>query len=118
MPITTEQSLEDATAALISADPDLREELRGLIRDAIARYRHTIRWGSPDARLSAIKAIIPGMIRAMGRVELSESDKQLREAYEEIRAATGASAPPPIVLEIEAAAVVKKAVRKRVKKAP
>ena len=79
-----ELSLEEATVALINSDPELREELRGLIRDATARYRHTIRWGSPDARLAAIKAIVPGLLRAMGRVEQSEQEAAMREAYERL----------------------------------
>lgn len=79
-----EQTIEDATVALINSDPELRDELRGLISDATKRYRHTIRWGAPDARLSAIKAIVPGLLRAMGRVEQSESDKAMHEAYERL----------------------------------
>lgn len=81
---TSELSLEDATVALINSDPDLRAELRELIRDATARYRHVIRWGSPDARLAAIKAIVPGMLRAMGRVEQSEQEAEMRKAYERL----------------------------------
>jgi len=85
--MATEETLEEATAKLIASDPELRDELRGLVREAIQRYRHTIRWGQPDARLSAIKAIVPGMMRAMGRVESTEADRQLRVEYDMLRAA-------------------------------
>ena len=77
-------SLEEATVALINSDPELRDELRGLILDATRRYKHVIRWGAPDARLSAIKAIVPGLLRAMGRVEQSEQEAELRAAYDRL----------------------------------
>lgn len=79
-----EKSLEDATVALINSDPDLRAELRALIKDATARYRHVIKFGAPDARLAAIKAIVPGLLRAMGRVEQSEEEAIGRAAYERL----------------------------------
>lgn len=82
-----EKSLEDATVAIIATDPELRAELRNLIMDATKRYRHVVRWGQPDARLAAIKAIVPGLLRAMGRVEQSEEEAEARAAYEQIRAA-------------------------------
>lgn len=82
-----EKSLEDATVALIASDPGLRADLRELIIDATARYRHVIKFGAPDARLAAIKAIVPGLLRAMGRVEQSEEEAEARAAYEQIRAA-------------------------------
>lgn len=77
-------SLEDATVALINSDPELRAELRALIRDATARMRHTIAYGNAAARESVLKAIVPGMIKAMGRVEQSASEAELRAVYERI----------------------------------
>lgn len=104
-----DQSLEDATVALINSDPELRDELRELIKDALARYRHVIKWGQPDARLAAIKAIVPGLMRAMGRVEQSESDKQMRDAYDRLLngaatpvAAAGLPAPVPSPAVVDA----------------
>lgn len=82
--VIDELSLEDATVAIINSDPELRDMIRELIRDAILRYRHVIRWGSPDARLAAIKAVVPGLLRAMGRVEQSEQEAELREVYERL----------------------------------
>lgn len=79
-----EKSLEDATVAIIASDPELRAELRGLIMDATKRYRHVVRWGQPDARLAAIKAIVPGLLRSMGRVEQSEEEAEARAAYERL----------------------------------
>lgn len=110
--MTTEHTLEEATAALIQSDPDLREDLRALIKEAISRYRHTIRWGQPDARLSAIKAIVPGMMRAMGKVELAESDRKMRLEYDALVTATGfGGVQQEIVVTPEAEVVVKKATR-------
>jgi hypothetical protein len=85
----TDLSIEDATVALINSDPDLRAALRELILDATARYKHVIRWGAPDARLAAIKAIVPGLLRAMGKVEQGEEEAKMRAAYDRIMQAEG-----------------------------
>ncbi len=89
-----EKSLEDATVAIIASDPELRAELRGLIMDATKRYRHVVRWGQPDARLAAIKAIVPGLLRSMGRVEQSEEEAEARAAYERLLNAETATFQP------------------------
>lgn len=92
-----EKSLEDATVAIIATDPELRAELRGLIMDATKRYRHVVRWGQPDARLAAIKAIVPGLLRSMGRVEQSEEEAEARAAYERLlKAETAITAGPAL----------------------
>lgn len=86
MPTTSdaklEQSMEDATVALINSDPELRDKLRVLTNEVVDKYLVVIRWGSPADRLAAMKAIVPGLLRAMGRVEQSESDKLMRDAYD------------------------------------
>lgn len=79
-----EKSIEDATVAMITSDPELRADLRELIRVATGRYMHVIKFGAPDARLAAIKAIVPGLLRAMGRVEQSEEEAEGRAAYERL----------------------------------
>lgn len=84
MAAAKELSLEDATVALINSDPDLRDELRDLIKDAIARYKHVIGYGAPADRLAAIKAIVPGLLRAMGRVEQSAQEAAMRAAYDRL----------------------------------
>jgi hypothetical protein len=109
-----EKSMEDATVAIIASDPELRDELRGLISDATKRYRHVVRWGSPDARLAAIKAIVPGLLRAMGRVEQSEEEAEARAAYERLLKAEVAIHTPAV--DVAPAKVVKKAVKKSVAK--
>lgn len=87
-----EQSIEDATVALINSDPELRDMMRELIKDTITQFHKIIRWGAPDARLAAMKAIVPGLMRAMGRVEQSQSDKEMHLAYERLMPAPKKSA--------------------------
>jgi hypothetical protein len=77
-------SLEDATVALLQQEPELRAQLRTLLSTAIARFQHTIEFGSPDARLTAMKAIVPGLIKSMGRVEQSAGEAEQRAAYERL----------------------------------
>lgn len=78
-------SLEDATVALIQQEPELRAQLRTLLSTSIARFQHTIEFGAPDTRLAAMKAIVPGLIKAMGRVESSAGEAEQRAAYTRLR---------------------------------
>jgi len=81
---TAAASVEDATVALINSEPDLRDQLRRLISTTIARAQHQMEFGSPDTRTTLIKATIPNFVKAMGRVEASANEAEMREALERI----------------------------------
>lgn len=79
------QSLEDATVALLQSEPDLRDQVRKMLTTAVARFQHTLEYGSPDARMTLLKATVPGLVKAMGKVEQSSGEAAMREAYDRIR---------------------------------
>jgi len=84
-----EQTIEEATVALIQSDPELRSELRDLISTAVARFKHDLTWGAPEVRIRAQNAIVPGLLRNMGKVEQSEQDAEMAAAYERLRTGGG-----------------------------
>lgn len=113
-------SLEDATAALIQSEPELRAQLRDLISSTIAAAKHQLLFGAPDTRTTLIKATMPGFVRAMGRVEQGADEAAVREALERLSAGVTAdiqraverqAEQPPVPTPAKPAAARKKAAK-------
>jgi hypothetical protein len=85
--VPTPSTLDDATVALIESDPEIRDAVREMVLLSTRQFAHTLKWGSPDARLSAMKAIVPGLMRGMARLEQTEDDKELAEEFARLRSA-------------------------------
>jgi hypothetical protein len=77
----------DLAAAVVAADPELRDELRGLVADIVGHMRYTMKHGEPASKIALTKTIIPQLLGAINKVEKSEEQDGQRAAYERMLAA-------------------------------
>lgn len=75
-------SVSELAAAVVAADDELRNELKGLVSDIIGHMRYTMRHGDPSAKIALAKSITPQLLTAVNKVDQSEGEQARREAYE------------------------------------
>jgi hypothetical protein len=73
-------------AAVIAQDPELRNDLRSMIKDMIGVLRYQIRYGDDSTKISLAKTMVPQLLRSMQNVEQDEERAAERMAYERILA--------------------------------
>lgn len=114
-------SMGDLAAAVVAQDEDLRDDLKGLVRDMIRHMRHTMRHGDPASKIALSKQIIPQLLTAINKVDADEGEKEEKAAYDRMMAALRGDLPavdaPDLTPEATEDAPVKKpAPRKKLAK--
>ena len=79
-------SVGDLAAAVVAQDPQLQNELKGLVADIVGNMRYTMRHGDPASKAALSKAIVPQLLSAINKVEKSAAVEEQREAYERLLA--------------------------------
>jgi hypothetical protein len=86
MPSQNEVSLNDLAAAVIAQDPELRNDLRSMVKDMIGMLRYQIRYGDDSTKVSLARTMVPQLLRSMQNVEQDEERAEERKAYDRILA--------------------------------
>jgi len=86
-------SMGDLAAAVVAQDDEIRDDLKGLVRDMIRHMRHTMRHGDPASKIALSKQIIPQLLTAINKVDADEGEKEEKAAYERMMAALRGDVP-------------------------
>lgn len=86
-------SMGDLAAAVVAQDDEIRDDLKGLVRDMIRHMRHTMRHGDPASKIALSKQIIPQLLTAINKVDADEGEKEEKAAYERMMAALRGDMP-------------------------
>lgn len=81
-----ELNIAELAAVVVAADPELRDEIKGLVSDIIGHMRYTMRHGDPNAKLQLARYITPQLLGAMKRVDKADNEAEKRAAYERMMA--------------------------------
>ena len=115
-------SMGDLAAAVVAQDDEIRDDLKGLVRDMIRHMRHTMRHGDPASKIALSKQIIPQLLTAINKVDADEGEKEEKAAYERMMAALRGDVPtidePDLTPEATEDAPVPKKVLAKKKPAP
>lgn len=79
-------SIGELAATVVAQDPELRDDLRALMRDIVISMRRTMKHGAPNEKLQLVKTITPALLKGLGEADQGESDRRRREAYERMLA--------------------------------
>lgn len=82
-----ELNMGELAAAVVAADPEIRNELKGLVQDIIRHMRYTMRHGEASSKLQLARAITPQLLSAINKVNESEGQAAQKAAYERMMGA-------------------------------
>lgn len=79
-------ALRDITAQVVADNPDIADRAKRIISSLLIDVERTIRAGDPREKAVYVKAILPGLLRAMQDNE-RDDDQSLQEAFTRVMAA-------------------------------
>lgn len=74
--------MSEAIGTTLADDPELRAEVKGLVRALLADVRRTIQIGDPRDKNALIKIVIPDMLKRS--VTDNTADEDLREEFKAV----------------------------------
>lgn len=79
-------TLNELAAAVVASDPELRNELRTMVKELIGIMRYQIRHGDDSTKVALAKSMVPQLLKSMQNVDRDEQEQDKRAAYERILA--------------------------------
>lgn len=88
------ESMEALIGPLLAVSPELRDDAVGLLREVLAEYRRTLRYGDAQSKVGLLKAIAPALFRASASTGADEGMGKMRNEFDSMRAELRAALSP------------------------
>lgn len=69
---------------VVANDPEIRDEVRSIVRGIINQTRYLLVHGDTETRNQMMRAVMPGMVKALAASEGGERERKEREALDRI----------------------------------
>ena len=84
-----------AMQAVVTSDAGLREQLASVINRLLKEMDDLLKHGNRMEKTQLIKAIVPGLLRAMQDAKQDSESQEMHRAFQRVMTAVGGGPDPP-----------------------